>query len=91
MRAWPNSAAARAGAEPAQSMQAVLDHPGVDVVAVCSPHQFHAEQVAAICAAGKRGILCEKPLATTEAEAEEIRKVVDGRGDPAGRRRDARL
>ena len=69
-------AAARAGAEPTQSMQAVLDHPGVDVVAVCSPHQFHAEQVAAICAAGKRGILCEKPLATTQAEAEEIRKVV---------------
>ena len=69
-------AAAQAGAEPTQSMQAVLDHPGVDVVAVCSPHQFHAEQVAAICAAGKRGILCEKPLATTQAEAEEIRKVV---------------
>ena len=31
------------GAEPVQSVQAVLDHPGVDVVAVCSPHQFHAE------------------------------------------------
>jgi predicted dehydrogenase len=68
--------AARAGAEPTQSMQAVLDHPDVDVVAVCSPHQFHAEQVAAICAAGKRGILCEKPLATTQAEADQIRKAV---------------
>jgi predicted dehydrogenase len=68
--------AARAGAEPTQSVQAVLDHPGVDVVAVCSPHQFHAEQVAAICAAGKRGILCEKPLATTQTEAEQIRKAV---------------
>ena len=74
--------AARAGAEPAQTMQAVLDHPGVDVVAVCSPHQFHAEQVAAICAAGKRGILCEKPLATTQAEAEDIRKAVTAAGIP---------
>jgi predicted dehydrogenase len=74
--------AARAGAEPTLSMRAVLDHPGVDVVAVCSPHQFHAEQVAAICAAGKRGILCEKPLATTQAEAEEIRKAVTAAGIP---------
>jgi myo-inositol 2-dehydrogenase / D-chiro-inositol 1-dehydrogenase len=74
--------AARAGAKPALSMQAVLDHPGVDVVAVCSPHQFHAEQVAAICAAGKRGILCEKPLATTQADAEEIRKAVTTAGIP---------
>ena len=74
--------AARAGAEPAQTMQAVLDHPGVDVVAVCSPHQFHAEQVAAICAAGKRGVLCEKPLATTQAEAEEIREAVTAAGIP---------
>jgi myo-inositol 2-dehydrogenase / D-chiro-inositol 1-dehydrogenase len=74
--------AARAGAEPAQSTQAVLDHPGVDVVAVCSPHQFHAEQVAAICTAGKRGVLCEKPLATTRAEAEDIRKAVTAAGIP---------
>jgi len=74
--------AARAGAEPTQSVQAVLEHPGVDVVAVCSPHQFHAEQVAAICAADKRGVLCEKPLATTQAEAEEISKAVTAAGIP---------
>ena len=74
--------AARAGAEPTRTMKAVLEHPGVDVVAVCSPHQFHAEQVAAICASGKRGILCEKPLATTRAEAEEIRKAVAPAGIP---------
>jgi myo-inositol 2-dehydrogenase / D-chiro-inositol 1-dehydrogenase len=44
----------------------------VDVVAVCSPPQFHAEQVTAACAAGKRAVLCEKPLATSAAEADEI-------------------
>ncbi|HUC21660.1 MAG TPA: Gfo/Idh/MocA family oxidoreductase [Streptosporangiaceae bacterium] len=76
------SVAARTVAQSAQSLQAVLENPGVDVVAVCSPHQFHAEQVAAICAAGKRGILCEKPLATSRAEAEEIRKVVEAAGIP---------
>lgn len=76
------SVAARARAEPTHTMKAVLEHPGVDVVAVCSPHQFHAAQVAAICASGKRGILCEKPLATTRAEAEEIRKAVAAAGIP---------
>jgi predicted dehydrogenase len=76
------SVAARAMAEPAQSVQAVLDNPSVDVVAVCSPPQFHAEQVAAICAAGKRGILCEKPLAATSGEAEEIRRAAEAAGIP---------
>lgn len=76
------SVAARAGAEATQSLQAVLDRPDVDIVAVCSPHQFHAEQVAAICASGKRGILCEKPLATSRTEADQIRQAVAAAGIP---------
>jgi myo-inositol 2-dehydrogenase / D-chiro-inositol 1-dehydrogenase len=64
--------AARAGATATTSVDEVLAHPDVDVVAICSPHQFHAEQVEAVCAAGKRGILCEKPLATSREEAEKI-------------------
>jgi myo-inositol 2-dehydrogenase/D-chiro-inositol 1-dehydrogenase len=71
-----SSVAARAGAAAVTTTEAVLADPAVDVVAVCSPHQFHAEQVAAICAAGKRGILCEKPLATSRAEAEQIAAAV---------------
>ena len=46
-------------------LQVLLDDPAVDVVAICSPHAFHAEHVEAACAAGKRAILCEKPLAVT--------------------------
>jgi myo-inositol 2-dehydrogenase/D-chiro-inositol 1-dehydrogenase len=76
------SVAARADAVSATTVDAVLDNPEVDVVAVCSPHQFHAAQVAAICAAGKRGILCEKPLATTRAEAEQIAQAVSAAGVP---------
>ena len=70
------SVAGRIGATPAFTMEQVLADPAVDVVAVCSPHQFHADQVTAICAAGKRGILCEKPLATTRVEAEQIASAV---------------
>jgi predicted dehydrogenase len=76
------SVAARADAESATSIEQVLENPAVDVVAVCSPHQFHAEQVAAICAAGKRGILCEKPLATSRVEAEQIAAAVGSAGVP---------
>jgi myo-inositol 2-dehydrogenase / D-chiro-inositol 1-dehydrogenase len=71
-----SSVARRAGAAAVTTAEAVLADPEVDVVAVCSPHQFHAEQVAEICAAGKRGILCEKPLATSRAEAEQIAAAV---------------
>jgi myo-inositol 2-dehydrogenase/D-chiro-inositol 1-dehydrogenase len=68
--------AAQAGASSTTSMEALLANPDVDVVAVCSPHQFHADQVAAICAAGKRGILCEKPLAISRDEAAAITRAV---------------
>jgi myo-inositol 2-dehydrogenase / D-chiro-inositol 1-dehydrogenase len=43
--------------------------------AICSPAQFHVAQVEAATAAGKRGILCEKPLATTVEEAQLIADV----------------
>ena len=52
---------------------------------VCSPPAEHAEQVLASVAAGKRAIFCEKPLATTEADA-----AARDRGVPRGRRRAAR-
>jgi len=70
-----NSVAARAGATATTSEDEVLDDPAVDVVAICSPHQFHAAQVEAACAAGKRGILCEKPFAVSRAEATQIASV----------------
>jgi myo-inositol 2-dehydrogenase / D-chiro-inositol 1-dehydrogenase len=76
------SVAARAGATPATTIEAVLEDPDVDVVAVCSPHAFHAEQVTAICAAGKRGILCEKPLATSREDAGRIATAVSEAGIP---------
>lgn len=66
--------AARTGARHSTDIDTVLADPSVDVVAVCSPHAFHADQVVAACAAGKRAILCEKPLAMTPDEATAIAK-----------------
>jgi predicted dehydrogenase len=64
--------AGRADARSGTSVEALLDDPAVDIVAVCSPDRFHAAQVISACAAGKRGILVEKPLALERDEARAI-------------------
>jgi predicted dehydrogenase len=74
--------AARAGARACTDVEALLNDPDVDVVAICSPHQFHAEQVELAAKAGKRAILCEKPLATTVEEAQRIAAASAAAGVP---------
>jgi predicted dehydrogenase len=51
--------------------QALIAEPDIDVVVVCTPNSLHAEQSIAALAAGKH-VLCEKPMATTVAEAEAM-------------------
>ena len=74
--------AARVGARATTSSSDLLEDDTVDVVAVCSPHQFHATQVIAACRAGKRAVLCEKPFATTAEEASRIAQVSAETGVP---------
>lgn len=57
----------RSGADGA----AAIADPDVDAVLVASPDRTHRELVLAAIAAGKP-VLCEKPLATSAAECEEI-------------------
>lgn len=64
--------ARRYGAVPSTDAEAVLADPAVEVVAICSPNAFHAEQVIQACRAGKKAVLCEKPLAVSLAEASAI-------------------
>jgi myo-inositol 2-dehydrogenase / D-chiro-inositol 1-dehydrogenase len=69
------SVAARVGAEYSTSSEVLLEDRDVDVVAICSPHEFHAVQVVAACRAGKKAVLCEKPFAMSREEADEIAAV----------------
>ena len=48
----------------------VINHPDVEAVWICSPSQYHAEQIKACAAAGKH-VFCEKPIATDLAETIE--------------------
>lgn len=76
------SVAARVGANYSTSMEALLGDPDVDIVAICSPHQFHADQVIAACRAGKKAVLCEKPFAMSGEEAARISAVSEETGVP---------
>ncbi|WP_420111411.1 Gfo/Idh/MocA family protein [Pseudactinotalea sp.] len=50
------------------SLEELLADESIDVVHVCTPNALHAEQAAAVIASG-RDVVCEKPLATTVADA----------------------
>lgn len=65
-------AAERLGwAEAATDWRALVARPDIDLVDVCTPGDTHAEIAIAALEAGKH-VLCEKPLANTVAEAEEM-------------------
>jgi predicted dehydrogenase len=64
------------------TVEDLLADPDVDVVAVCSPSQFHAGQVIAAMRAGKKAVLCEKPFAVNRVEAERIAEVSAQTGVP---------
>jgi predicted dehydrogenase len=76
------SVAGRVGAAWTTSVEELLADPAVEIVAICSPHQFHAEQVIAACRAGKRAVLCEKPFAMTPEQAQGIAAVAKETGTP---------
>jgi predicted dehydrogenase len=63
------AAAAAHGVETASRFEDALENSNVDAVILCTPQQYHAEQIAAAAQSG-RHVFCEKPLCTTAADAE---------------------
>jgi len=63
------AAAAATGAPVAGSLEELIER--VDLLAVCTPPETHADVAVAALGAG-RGVLVEKPLATTLADADRI-------------------
>jgi len=64
-------AARRLGASPAESAEALIASDDVDVVHICTPNATHATLAEKAIAAGK-SVVCEKPLATSVADAERL-------------------
>ncbi len=59
---------------------ALIKDPDIDIVDICTPNMFHAEQAIAALEAGKH-VLCEKPLAPTPGD---IRRMIEAR-DKSGK------
>lgn len=66
---------ARSGAD----WRALVADPEVDVVSVTTPNQFHAEMAVAALEAGKH-VWCEKPMATSLADAVRMRDAARASG-----------
>lgn len=62
---WPNAARFSDHRE-------MLAASRLDVLSVCTPDHAHAEIVVDACRAGVRGIFCEKPIATSLADADRM-------------------
>jgi UDP-N-acetyl-2-amino-2-deoxyglucuronate dehydrogenase len=60
----------------------MLDRERLDLVSVATPDDHHAAPVTDAIARGVKGILCEKPLATTLADADRIVDAVERSGTP---------
>ena len=61
------------------SVEALIADPDIDVVHVCTPNATHAEIARAALEAGKH-VICEKPLATTSADALSLVDLAADRG-----------
>ena len=73
-------AADRLGLDAAfDSVEALIADPDIDVVHVCTPNATHAEIARAALEAGKH-VICEKPLATTSADALSLVDLAAERG-----------
>jgi predicted dehydrogenase len=58
-------------AKSGKDWRALVSDPAVDVVSITTPNQFHAEMAIAALEAGKH-VWCEKPMATSLADAERM-------------------
>lgn len=61
------------------SYQALLEDPGVDVIYISLPNSLHAEWAVRAAKAGKH-VLCEKPLAMSVAECDQIIAAAESAG-----------
>src|SRR5665647_3361322 len=68
------------GARATSTLEEMLAGDGIDVAVIGSPDAFHLAQIEAVCAAGVSGIMAEKPVVLTRAEAQRMAAAVTAAG-----------
>jgi predicted dehydrogenase len=66
-----SSAAQKMGIAKALTIDEMLSDEDIDVIHICTPNVFHAELAEQVIRSGKH-VICEKPLATTVAQAQHL-------------------
>ena len=61
------------------NLPSFLAHPGLDIVVICTPHPFHADEAVAAARAGKH-IVIEKPVALNLADLHRVYDAVQQAG-----------
>ncbi|WKN33147.1 Gfo/Idh/MocA family oxidoreductase [Porifericola rhodea] len=61
------------------SFEELLQHDGIQCIHICTPNHLHYEMAKKALEAGKH-VVCEKPLATTVAQAEELVELAQQKG-----------
>jgi predicted dehydrogenase len=82
-RQQARTAALALGIETAPRFEDALADANIDAVILCTPQQYHAEQIVAAARSG-RHIFCEKPLCTTSTDAEAAIAAVSKAGVQLG-------
>ncbi|HEY7801522.1 MAG TPA: Gfo/Idh/MocA family oxidoreductase [Dehalococcoidia bacterium] len=59
--------------------QAIIAHPDINTIYICTPTVYHRELALAVCAAGK-ALFCEKPLAFNADDARVMRDAAEASG-----------
>jgi myo-inositol 2-dehydrogenase/D-chiro-inositol 1-dehydrogenase len=74
-----STVASEYGAIAVDSVDALVNHPGVDGVIVCTPTALHVDPVTAVAATGKP-LFCEKPLASNLEDTKRLVETIDQSG-----------
>ncbi len=64
-------AAAKINVDNALTVEDMVTDPSIDVIHICTPNIFHAP-IAELAITNGKHVICEKPLATTAADAERL-------------------
>ena len=84
------AAAKRYGLEDVESIERLVARPEVDLVYIATPPFLHFDQAKQALEAGKH-VICEKPLAMTVEQADELARARRAARSAAGRELDAAL